>query len=105
MAKLPPADPQLVENENDQPHQDNQSTRHKAINYPPLAYEVKGQLLGNVVVTRAHLTAYVLPHDIDHAAGHQVELHGEGIKDFDALPESEAGRVQAAPTQTQVRGS
>lgn len=95
IAKLLLADPQLVQNENDQSPQEDQSTRHKAIDDPTLAYEIKGQLLGNLVVTCAHLTANVLPRDVDHAGGHQEELHGEGIKDFHAFPESEAGRVGA----------
>lgn len=102
VAKLLPVDPQLVKDENDQAHQEDQRTRHKAANDLPLADEVKGQLLGDVVVPRAQLAANILPHDVDHAASHQVELHAEGVEDFHTLPESDAGRVGAAPAQ--IRG-
>lgn len=98
-ATLPLAHPHLVENEGSHSGHEDQAAKHEAVDEPAFVDDVKGQLLSNVVVICTHPAAHVLPHHVDHAACHQVVLHVEGIKDFKAFPEGEAGCTRTALTQ------
>ncbi|KAG7215459.1 hypothetical protein INR49_003235 [Caranx melampygus] len=88
-AELLLAHPHLVQYEDRDSSHEDQAPEHEAVDDPTLVDHTEGQLLG-AVVTRVHPVAHVLPHDVDHAAGHQVELHVEGVEDLEAFPEHQA---------------
>ena len=98
-AKLLLTHPNLVEDEDCHSCDEDESAKHQAEYDPTLIDDMKGQLLGDVVVIWTHPAAHVLPHHVDHAAGHQVVLHVEGVKDFDGFPEGEAGCTRTALTE------
>lgn len=98
-AKLLLTHPHLVEDEDGHPRGEDESAEHEAEYDPAFIDDMKGQLLSDVVVIRTHPAAHVLPHHVDHAAGHQVVLHVEGVEDFDGFPEGEAGCARTALTE------
>ncbi len=96
------AHPNLVENEDSHSRYEDQDAKHKAVYDTTLVDNMKGQLLSNVVGTWTHPAAHVLPHHIDQAACHQVVLHVEGIKDFEAFPEGEARCTRTALAEGRI---
>lgn len=91
-------DPELIENEDGHSCDEDQGTKDEA-EYPTFIDHTQGNLMSTVVVTWSHPAGHVLPHNIDHAACHQVVLDVEGVKDLKAFPEDKAGCTCSAFTQ------